>query len=929
MFLFVFRATVVQDNQKYWSDILSDEIKLADISPNTENKDASTNVSKTGDENTSGTGVNPNGADETTSLEFPKNLKDTEKYDLEKSIAETFEGFSGPLESPNEVLLHQGVRQVNKVKESGEEMTKRTQESGIVITPPSLDDSPTAPLPPPRYFYRTMNQFAPDFEPPKRSEFIGQLLQGAMGGGNSAPSSGGGGLGSMMNMMGMASSMLGGGNKGGGGGGGLMSSLGTISKLSGMLGGGNRGQPASSGMGGLRSLGALSSLGSMMGGGGRSPIGAMLGGAGGGGNPGTAPAGGGLGGLGALSSLLGGLGKKNNQSPVQNVAPPPSGAPVNPSTLDEPSLADLLGVDPSVALDTPTVVPAEANPLAGVTAAKAGGGLMAKIGGFAPMLAMAPLALSMFGKKKKQQQQMPFGQPGQFGMPGAPGMLPGSQGQFGMPGAQSSQFGGQGQFGMPGSQGQFGMPPAQQGQFGGMPGQFGMPPQNMGLFGATQPPATQAPKSDEMQQIIQMLEAQRLQIELLKNQIGGASITSQMGGFGNIPLSLGQTTGSQLLGLSDANGLSNLGNFGTSLSTFEPAGPPKQVTQPPQTSSQDILLQELLKQNQMLMQQNQLFQTNMQAASQNQGQFGATAGGSFGRVNRSNGQMMNNGIPSGTLSQNFGQNNFPQNTNNGLSNGFLPGSNTFPNTAPITQGAFGASGQNTFGGMSGNIGGQALQNPSSGAASMFGQFSGSNSGPAAGANGPNFGTMNGGMMSNQGGAAGGGNLASLFGGGAGPAGAGSGTPPAGGHNGMGGQANTPSSTAIGGGGGASNNAPDLGKMMGGIDPSAIQGMLGGGAGGMDMSKLLNNVDVNAMQGLLSGEQGQDLMKSVSGMLSGPNGGNLMQAVSGMMSGESGPGDIANLMGSMDIGELQNMAKQAEGIMASSGIDPAQILGMMG
>ncbi|XP_060565965.1 LOW QUALITY PROTEIN: uncharacterized PE-PGRS family protein PE_PGRS54-like [Ruditapes philippinarum] len=911
----IVRATLVQDYKTYWIDVKSDTISFEDMNTSKENNTVN-------------------------------NGKDTDSIDLDKSIAETFEGFDGPFESADEVLLHQGIRKVDKLDGKSGNVPETDDQPGVIISPPKFDEAPTAPLPPPRYVYRTMNQFAPNFEPPTTSEFVGQLLGNMLTGGNRQPAGGGGGggLGSMMNMMGMASKMLGGGN--GGGGGGLMSSLGTMSKLSGMLGGGSGG-----GGGGLGGLGALSS---MLGGGGGSPIGGMLGGGTRGGNanapppvpPPTNRGGGGIGGK--LSSLLG-FGNKNTAS---NVAPMPVGGPVNPNSNREPSLADLLGVDPSIGMgNTPTVIPAEANPIAGVSAAKAGGGILSKIGGFAPVLAMAPIAFSMFGKKKKPTTTNAVWsrttRVSSEGLEDNSGCQVAVQDNLECPqdkevNSECHHKDKEGNLECHG----------QQGQFGGAPGQFGRPPQGLG-FGPTQPPAwppTTAPaasNSKDIQQIIQLLEAQRLQIEALKAQVGGASITSQMGGFGNIPLSFGQKTSAQLLGLSGQNGLSSgLGGIGSTLSTFEPVGPPKVEQKPQSSSNNDLLLQQLLQQNQMLMQQNQQFQTNMLNAAQGQGQFGATSGNTFNRVNRSNGQIpMNNGInPADRFGQNAGQNNFLQSQNNGLqntglTNGLLPGSasNGFLNSGQAGQGNAGiGAANNAFNSMpnqganslnSGMGGGQGPQRPQTGGSSTFGQFGGSNQGASGGSVPAGMSNnANGNAMANPADSGSGGSLTSMFGGGGGGGGGGLGSLMGnmlGGGGGGGGGGGNPLASLMGGGGGG--GGPDIGSLMG----SMLGGGNGGGGGGMDMSKLLGNVDMNAMQGMLNGEQGQDLMKSVTGMLSGPGGGDLMKAMEGMMSGNGNPADIMGLMGKMDMNELQGMAKQAEGLMASSGIDPAQILGMMG
>ncbi|KAL4220822.1 DOMON domain-containing protein frrs1L [Mactra antiquata] len=911
----IVRATIVKNFRTYWTDIISAEIPVI---TQTEDNDqvADETIIKATDEADNGLNASDN-----------EDLKE-----LEEAVSDTFESIDGPLESLDEVLTHQGIREVSKLDKNIENGSTEVVHKTVL----QVDDEITAPSPAPKYMYREMNANPLDFEPPQTSEILSTLLKARsmLGGGGTKAAPSGGGLGSMMNMMGM----LGG---GGGGGGGMMSSLGTLSKLSGMMGGGGGGGGMPGG------LGALGALGGMLGGKGSAPA------------PTPPSGGGGLGGLKALSSLGGlfGFGKKKK---TDEVPPPPVGQPVNPASQSgEPSLADLLGVDPRTVDVAPSVVPAEVNPV-GVAAAAKGGGLLSSIGGFAPMLAGIPIAWSLFGKKK-QQQQPPWGQQGmqgqfgqmgmqngqfggangQFGSMPPGGMPPGANGQFGQMGAQNGQFGQMGAPGGPfgqmgGQNGQFGQMGGQNGQFGqmgGQNGQFGqMPgsPFGMNAGGFTSNAGSQT--NGDTDRIIKLLEQQRLEIEALKSQLGSNSVLNRMGGFGNIPLAIGQTT-NPLLGLNkESNDLNS--NFGSALS-------PSPVSS---SSGNDALLKQLMEQNQMLLQQNQQFNTMFPSTATN-GLPGASTN-PFNRVNRSNGPStgtLNVGNSLATNNNLLGQGQFGNNagTLGGLQNGLGVNSNTNSmmnnfqnqNNNILQNGLGGTAGQsnnmlqNGMGAMTGQnnnmlqngMGGTAGQssNMFNQGANMFGGQQGIGAlpqSPPKNSGGTNLANMFGGGSSGGGG----GGMSGLLGGGGGGASGGGGGPLAGllGGGGSGGGGG-PLAGLLGGGGGGGGGGP-LAGLLG-----------GGGAGGGGLDSLLQGVDMNAMQSVLGGQEGQDLMNNMMGMLQGPEGGNLMKAVEGVMTGKGDPSEIQNLMKGMDIGALQSMASQAEGMLSKSGIDPSQILGMMG
>ncbi|KAH3858396.1 hypothetical protein DPMN_101020 [Dreissena polymorpha] len=314
-----FRATIVESTGAYWTDIVSAPISIVSrsldniinhsnptvmIGPQSTQADSSANQIPTSDstikattnqtknklngthvdnknimredvslfqrrdQNNSFFGQHGNGDVERNVSGKNATLKKDDE--LMTAISETFKSVSGPEQSVNDVLLHQGVMAVQKVGPNGEQvninaaqldgktpvdapkdasikMDRDLPDSGdeLFIDIPSADPSQK-----PTYVYDEMNKHPEDFEPPQTSEFLGTLMEMAGGGGG-----GGGGLGSMLGMMKTANQMkglLGGGGgggampqqqnmMGGGGGGGLPGGLGMLTNLMGAGGGGGGG----------------------------------------------------------------------------------------------------------------------------------------------------------------------------------------------------------------------------------------------------------------------------------------------------------------------------------------------------------------------------------------------------------------------------------------------------------------------------------------------------------------------------------------------------------------------------------------------------------------------------------------------------------------------------------------------------------------
>lgn len=761
----------------------------------------------------------PKGIDNDQAVDkiVPEVLFDSEnESDLKQAVSETFESIDGPLESVNEVLLHQGVRTVQRMGDSVDKGSGKGlgHPKGLVFKSPYEEDEmnvdiPSIVNPQPKYVYDAMNKFPQDFEPPQTSEFVGDLVKGMLGSGGGGNSGGGGGLGigqmfkmynqfnNMKNMFGMGSSQ--------------------------------QSRPA----GGLGGLGMLSSL---------------MGGGAGGSNAGRNNGGGA--GLGLLGSLLGGGGgnSANTGGLFGNIAPPPQGGPVNPAARsDEPSLADLLGVDPSTVEESaPDAVPGSNNPLsnlvggvgtsAGTVAGTTAGGLP-----FGSMLKFAPLALgvgSMLFKGKKNQQMPPGWPPqGQQGFGNGQQQMP--PGFNGMP-----PFGGQGSWG-----GQ------QQQQPQGMAPPWGppMPTQasSQGMFGASG--ATGGQNNPLLQQLKQTQDQLNELTEKMNN--GGIS----------------QSSSAQSTARDD---------------------------------TYDLLLSELIKQNQLLMEQNLQFKNsfltflpqNQQAQSAS---FGSDSNSFGSNINPPSNNFNMNGMPPRSQFNPGSSSTFntpsPNNFNGFMNNG---GVRTQP---PQNHG----SGFGAFSGQNSNSGGSTMN-------SMFGGGGGAGGGHSPGPGGSSLGNMFGGGQ----GSGGAGGLPGLFGGGGGGGGAGGLAGLLGGGGGSGNAGGL--AGLLGGGGGGGGGNPLAGLLGGG----------GGGGGGDAMASLVGNVDKGALEGALAGAEGQDLLNSINGLMSGPQGGNLMKAMEGMMSGNMNPTDLQNVMSGMDPNELMSLANQAQGVLAQSGVDPTQLLGQL-
>jgi len=732
--------------------------------------------------------------------------------ELTDAVSETFESIDGPQESLKEVLQHQGITSVSKVNSAGSNgeppknvlLALPTEEDELEIVLPSAE-KPRTTQDHPKYVYDVMNKYTRNFEPPSTSEMIGPLLQGMMSSGGAGGGGGAGGLGNMLQMMN------------------------TMNRMKSMFGGGASPTQAAP-SGGLGMLGSL------------------LGGGGGAGNSGGGSSGGG-----GLMSMLGPLLGGGNRQPSSgggtvNQAPPPSGQPVRPPA-NEPSLADLLGVDPStVGVSQPAAPPRPAanNPLASlfetatagsVQGSSAGGSKLGTIMKFAPM-AMGGLGMmsKMFGGKKNQQ--MP---PGMQGMPpGMQGMPPGMQ-QGMPPGMQQGmqQFGQQQQ--------------GQAGAFPGMPGQqpFGMQPQQgQGMFGQQSQfgaglglQATPAPNllgaaqgAQGTQQILQQLQQAQAQIAQLQAKLNNGNAA---GGFGS--------TGSSLFGASATPAVTP----GISSTLTNPTNPFSLATAS-NDHQHDLLLSELIKQNQLLMQQNQQFMSNL-ATVQRQPAVNpmAVSGGTFGQlpqsglansigINPAAGQQLPNTVqPSNNFMNSMPQqNSFPSFTNNGMAQNSFPQTNPNPAAGGLNMFGGGAHNTNTHGATTGGAGG--VSNPfmtGAGGAGAGQMTSGSSMsgmfGPSAPAKQNTAGSTGGGGLSSfigGGGSAGGGPMAGLSGLLGGGGGGGGGSPLAGllGGGGGGGGGGSPLAGLLGGGGG------------GGSGGNPLAGLLGGG-GGMDFSKFTDSL----------------------------------------------------------------------------------------
>ncbi|WAR13698.1 DFP-like protein [Mya arenaria] len=925
-----FRGTVVGARRQYWMDVRSADVTVVAAGldavinhPETELPGATPGAAQGPNSGSISSGhIKPaeNGV-KTSAIDDGNNIQDSDKSGsriidttlvpnsdnsvnpegLSQSVSETFESVNGPMESVKEVLLHQGIRGVAKIA-TGEIIEP---ESSVLVDQPEEEDELTIDIPNTgsklehRYIYNPMNKHPEDFEPPQTSEFIGSLVKGMMSSGGGG--GGGGGMGSMLNMLGTMNKMKG--MFGGGGGGAPSQAPGGLGMLGPLLGGMGRGAPS-------QAPGALGMLGPLLGGGG------------GGARPtGGAPGGGLMSGL--LGSMLGGGNKANTGNTggggggignlLGGLAPKPSGQPVKPRT-EEPSLADLLGVDPSTVVESAPAAQPIGNSVQGTTG---GGSKFGKIIKFAPMAMGAFGLMSKLGGGKKnqgmppgfQQQGMqgrpPFGQQGQQG--GFGGMGANGQQQFGMPpgGQQNGMFGQQPQQGMGG----FGMAPTQStAGFGGLGG---------GLGG-------QGAQGNSNQQILQQLQQAQAQIAQLTAKMNSGNAG---GGFGS--------TGSSLFGTG------SMGTSSLTMPTNTLFGQTKLQTDP----KNDMLLNELIKQNQLLMQQNQQFMNTM-ATSQLQPQTNpmSVSGGGFSGLNPSATHQSPNTVQP---SNNFGGGSFlnnqsPANNMPTFSGGmqqtqpaFTGSSSNLGNmfgiggagSSPSGQGA--ASTGSTMGGMSNMFGSGGAGGMGTGGGNtmsgMFGGGSGGNTGGGGGGGGL-AGLMGGGgggggglaglMGGGGGGNGGGGGLAGLMGGGGGGNGGGGGL--AGLLGGGGGGGGSPLAGLLGGGGGGGGGGNPLAGLLGG----------GGGGGGMDMASLLGNVDTNALSGMLEGEEGKSLMNSINGMMSGPQGGNLMKAMEGMMSGNMDPSELTNVMSGMNPMELMSMANQAQGLLSKTGVDPTQLLGSL-